>query len=315
MKRRTKYDFGSQDEDKEFFDWLAEHGVTVREIDDRDFREKVFNGIRRKDSARRFEVHITDLIYCLRAAWFQKVLPQEYSEGEFEKVWHWMRGTGIEIGTVAALRNVIEERLTYQKRVSIGGAIGSIDILMDDIPYELTTAIFYGSKKKPKVYPPSGKVMQDVGYMVAQHNQRGRVKVYIMLPPKEERTIRKPGLNANVVQTFSRPERTWELSASLRGALFFRNLFRQRGDILKGALDTGNFSILPCAYFPWRCKKCSVPHPLDDDEYFVGEKLTICEYMELFADELREEWQNYRKEKENYIKAELHRLSTKKQEN
>jgi len=282
------------DEDLELFEWLASCGVTVTETDDTEYRKLVYAAINRQDKARRFEIHNTDLIYCLKASFFYKICPQFFSEDEYDRLNHWFRGKGFELGVVNALYGLLNEEIERQKIVRLGEAIGSVDLQFQGVPYELATRLFYGSEKKPKKFPPIDKVMQNISYIIPQSKSVGKVKLYIMSPPNEEREVMQPGLSQPVTKTIRRTERTWEVKMTYNAIRFFRTTFLTRSDLLHTALMTGKWGMLPEAFFLWRCKHCSV-------NYKDG-KITICEYMRKERALVHELWKKWVSEKEVFLK-------------
>lgn len=283
--------------ENEILNWILEH-AEIKEIDDVAFRKAVFDGISRQDSARRFVIHNTDLIYCLRLAWANKVLPKEYSEENYEGVWHWLRGKGIEIGTVSALKNVMGAHgIVHQKLVRLGRSVGSIDISLRGKIYEITTRLFYGSKKAPKKYPPLDKVLQLITYMVADVKKTGRVKVYVMSPPKETVDTEIEGLAATVKKDIKRNERTWEVTLKDD---YFGPLFVERSEVLHNSLMNGDWRSLPEAFFRWRCKYCRVKY----GSAFVN----MCQLMNIESSTVHARWLEWLDARRVYLKERYAKL-------
>jgi len=251
----------------------------IREIDDEAFRKAVFNAITRKDKERRFEIHNTDLIYCLRASFLHKILPQEFSEDEYSMILHWLRGKGIEIGIINTLRGLLSDKILQQKEVTLGKSVGTLDLEMFGIPYEITTRLFYGSTKNWRKYPPIDKVLQEISYQIATGKKVGRVKVYIMVPPSEYIDSQVGELKTK--KKIRRAERTWEIHLTRKGFRYFKKLFIERAKLLEEALETGNWKILPKAFFNWRCEGCDG-----------------CDLLENHPDEIKKAWIRWKIERE-----------------
>jgi len=284
-------------EEQEILNWILEH-ADIKEIDDVAFRKAIYDGISRQDRERRFVIHNTDLIYCLRLSWANKVFMKEYSEENYEGVWHWLRGKGVEIGTVNALKNVMGEHgVVHQKIVRLGRSIGSIDISMRGKIYEIATRLFYGSEKNPKKYPPLDKVLQLITYVVGDSKKSGRVKVYVMAPPKETVDTEIAGLDATVKKDIKRNERTWEVTLKDD---YFGPLFVERGDMLHNGLMNGDWRSLPEAFFKWRCNYCSI-------EYGTG-KVTLCQLMNLESSTVHARWLEWFDARRQYLKERYAKL-------
>ena len=285
------------DDDEEILKWLESNGVKITEIEDKAFKKLIFDSMNRQDNWRRFEIHNTDLIYCLRMSWLNKMRPREFSEKESEDIWHWFRGKGGELGVVNTMKGLLKDEVKTQKKVNIGKSMGSVDLELYGVPYELTTRMFYGSLKNPKKLPPLDKVIQNISYAVADNKMLGRVQVHIMAPPKEESTkVREKDdtRKFEIKEDVKKHVRTWDVSLSLKGLNFFRNLFIQRSEIFDEALETGHWSILPKAYFSWRCERCVVASE--------GKKMSGCEFMETHKSELKWRWREWKVQKSKFLR-------------
>lgn len=305
----------AEEKDFEDFGWLGKY-LTIKEIDDVEFRKLIFASIARHDTERRFERHNTDLVYCLRASFAHKIRPQKFSEDAYSMVFHWMRGKGIEIGIVDALISLLSESKSQhglaegdgkgilstpltqnnlaqnnpspaisQKETSIGRSRGHIDLELFGLPYEITTRLFWGSQKHPRKFPPIDKIFQKLSYLASEKKVRGRIKVYVMVPPSEMIKVESPnGLEGVTLhKKIRRSERTWELKLTKDGLKFFINTFENRDNQLSHALDTGNWRKLPKAYFPWRCKGCD-----------------ICDWLENCPNEVAILWLKWRQDKKKW---------------
>lgn len=299
----------SRAEEKEFedFGWLGKY-LKIKEIDDVEFRKLIFASITTQNKKRRFERHNTDLIYCLRTSFAHKIRPREFSEDAHSMVWHWMRGKGIEIGIVDALISLLAEGgakglfsknpliasnpeappVLSQKETSIGRSRGHVDLELFGLQYEITTRLFWGSLKHPRKFPPIDKIFQELSYLASEKKPTGRIKLYIMVPPAEMIEVDSPrGLKSvKIHKKIKRAERTWELTLTKAGLKFFINTFKNRDNQLSRALETGNWRILPKAYFPWRCRRCD-----------------ICEWFEQCPNEVAILWLKWRHDKKEWEKA------------
>lgn len=277
-----------EDEDQQIINWILEH-ADIKEIDDKYFREALYEGVVRRDSYRRFEIHNMDLIYCLRSAWSQKIIPRFFTEEEHSTIFMWVARKGIEIGVTNAIKSVFPRAKT-QKLVFLGRSRGSMDLDLRGEPYELTTKLFYGSAKNPRTNPPPDKVLQLITYISADDLPEGKVKVYILLPPREEKSSKEIPKLSNVKKDIKRFERTWRVR--LRDD-YFKKLFVERSELLYKSLVSGDWTILPKAYFSWKCRYCSIE--------YKGRKMNFCEFLRDFPNEVRESWYDWNKERKKFI--------------
>lgn len=270
------------DEDTVVLDWIRKH-ADIEEIDDIDFREAIFSGVTKSDSSRRFEIHNTDLIYCLRAAWADKVFIKAFSEIEHSTIFKWISRKGIEVGIIRSLRSIMPQWVKTQKLVTLGHSKGSMDLDYKGQAYEITTRLFYGSQKNPRPNPPPDKVLQLISYIEGDNKAEGKVKVYILVPPKETKKEQREEFNFTTEKDVTRFERTWTVKLKDH---YFKQLFIDRGDLLYKALETGDWKILPMCYFSWKCKDCNVSHE--------GRKMLLCEFMDKHPDIVEEAWKDWR---------------------
>lgn len=278
---------GDKDEEdaiEQLLEW-----VDIEEYDDIKFKELLFRAITRQDKDRRFEIHNSDLIYCLRSSFGYKVLPQIYTENEYYRILTWMRGKGIEIGITNAISGLLtheehDEDIEIQKVHHLGDAKGTADLGLFGHTYEMTAMMSYGSYNNPKIWPPSYKVVQLITYLVGSNKPDGSVKVFVMLPPRES-------IKSNIVHkhlgildtTIQRPERTWLVRFKPGAAQHFMTLFTNRASHLGYALETGKWQSLPMAFYRWRCKRCD-----------------MCMFMKTHEEEVMEAWRNWKKLKARY---------------
>lgn len=284
MKQKEKID-----EDLEIINWIKQH-AEIEEIDDVRFREALFDGVNKRDSYRRFEIHNTDLIYCLRAAWAQKVILRAFGEEEHANIFLWISRKGIELGVVNVLKGLLPGVQT-QKLVKIGRSKGSVDLDVQGDMYEITTRMFFGSLKNPRIHPPPDKILQLITYISAENNPEGHVKVYILLPPKEEVLSKSraelPGLKKDV----KRFERTWRVRLKDD---YFKKLFEDRSESLYKSMMTGDWRSLPEEPFlKWKCKYCFI-----EDR---GKRITICDYLKLHPKEVDLAWAKWNDERRHHI--------------
>jgi len=214
--------------------------MKIKEIDDIEFRKAVFKAISAKDRRRRFEVHFTDLPYSLILAFYNKLFPQEYSEEEYRAIARWMRGIGHEIGFVNLLRSFFSP--THQKLTVLGKAQGSIDLVFQDIIYEVTTTVSFPEWRK---LPYIGKALQLIYYMASERANKGRLKIFLILGQKRNLTKVKPEDRKYVV------ERTWEITLTDEEIEHYRKIIRKKSRLLHKALLSGDWTKLPRTNHLW----------------------------------------------------------------
>lgn len=277
------------DEDAEVISWIMEH-ASIEEFDDLNFRQALFDGVNKRDSSRRFEIHNTDLIYCLKGSWVQKVIPVAFGEEEHAKIFLWISRKGIELGVVDVLKSLLPGVRT-QRLVKIGRSKGSVDLDAQGNFYEITTKMFFGSQRNPRVHPPPDKVLQLISYLSAENKPEGNIKVYILLPSKEEVLSGNVPELPNLKKDIKRYERTWRVVLKDD---FFKRLFEDRSELFYQSLITGDWSLLPSEpYLKWKCNYCSIK--------CNGKKMTVCEYINSHPDEVRKAWLLWNEDRRRHV--------------
>jgi hypothetical protein len=276
------------EEELKVLEWISEH-ADVDEIDDKPFRDAFLKGMNRPFSPRRFEIHNSDLIYCLTGAIVQKVMPPTYTDEDYGTIMRWTLGKGVEIGVVNSLKKVLHA--DSQKLVRVGKSVGSVDLDLEGQSYEITTAMFFGSKKNPRFHPPPHKVLQEISYLCSGEITEGKVKVYILMPPKEEVLANDCPSLPSLRRQRVRYERTWLIKLKDN---YFKKLFEGRSELAYKALMTGDLTILPASpYFEWKCKYCSIVHN--------GDKMTVCEFLCDYYDDFQKAWALWDKDRSTFI--------------
>ena len=179
-----------------------------------------------KHNKARVEIHVSDLIYCLRLAFFQKTLPKPSNETE------------LMFFTNGARRHIIIEELSGKNsevEVEKYGIYGTIDIY-DNLPIELKTT-------RSKISLPNHYFKQLSYYCVLCETNKGLL-VILRLNNKEN------------------PWEFYKIEFSPEEMETIKNEMLEKAKLLRKALENKDISLLPKTDLlnekgeKWKCKFC-----------------------------------------------------------
>ena len=193
---------------------------------DPSLKDMLVDALTEKYSGKREGVHVSDLVYCLREAYYRKTDPQPHTETE---LMFFVDGSRRHIA-IQELHGKASE-----VKVQWGGVKGTIDIL-EDCPVEIKTT--RARAALPEHY------FRQLGYYCAMLNmQRGTL----------------------LIQRINNLENPWEsyrVEWTRRELERLRREIREKRELLERALQTGDPKILPKSDLPtyngepWKCRYC-----------------------------------------------------------
>ncbi len=188
-------------------------------------KTRLIQALTEKYSGSREEIHVSDLVYCLREAYFRKTEPKPPSEME---LMFYVDG--------ARRHHVIEVLSGQESEVEIvwEGVKGTVDML-EHAPVEIKTT--RANKSLPLHY------FRQLGYYCAMLNTSTGYLLIQRLNNREN------------------PWECWKVTFSHDDLEQFKNEIIEKRDLLKKALE-GNPEILPKTDLtnengqPWKCRHC-----------------------------------------------------------
>jgi len=199
--------------------------LKVYEINDEEFKNALIMAVKSGDSQRRYELHFTDILYSPIQAFHGKIFPTTLEDimedpiSHYQNVIRWMYGRGVEDG----IKNAMDIK---GETFEFAGASGNLDVRFMGIPYEFKTTRYPYTKPLP--YPHA--VQQLVNYMIVHREPLGRIKMFDM-----KRLC----------------ERTWNVELTKKDIKSRRKGFIKSLKLLKTALYTGDWTILPESTYSW----------------------------------------------------------------
>ncbi len=220
--------------------------MEIKQIDDRRFRETVVKNFHWHNSNRRYELHFTDLINCLLCTVKRKVLPDgdaDDFEESYTQVLDWIGGLGFD--------NLITERISGKTTTWIDGAQGNVDMVFENIPYELTSTLYLNQKVKAANDDLMDtyyryKLEQLRLYMAGIGKTTGKLKIIERAGDRGGMYLALASfLNGKRIYKRPRPkEHTWKVEMTPLELAHVRIDFIRRKDLLCEALATGNITKL-----------------------------------------------------------------------
>ena len=194
--------------------------MNIKKVDDPEFRKALISTFTERDNPRRFQIHFTDLIVCLCCSAMHKVLPEEATDERYDAILTWTRGL--------AFDSTITSRMSGKTAVEIDGTMGEIDMMFQDMPYELTSSVFISNRVKQSDDLDGKyqyKQQQLRFYMAAIGSTRGRLKIVEVAKSNSDTRYH-----------------TWEIEMTPLELARDRIILVNRKNILKHALRTGSLA-------------------------------------------------------------------------
>lgn len=182
-------------------------------------KDDFLTGLTRQYSSQRTGIHVSDLVLCLREAYFRKVDPKPHTEKTLSYF------------TDGASRHLALQGLsTYKREVKIErwGVIGSADLLAN-------TVIEYKSTRAQNAIPDH--YTRQLGYYVCMF---GKDYGFLIV----QRLLGETPWEFYKVQ-YSRPELE-----------FFSREIQKKARILRSALENHNPLLVPGTDEKWKCGNC-----------------------------------------------------------
>ncbi len=189
--------------------------------DDEELREFFLTKLQEKCAPVRTEIHVSDLCYCLRKAFWRRFKNRQLSE---QQLIFFLDGHQRHEGLQGLVKN-----LKHEVEIRHYGVVGHLD-LMDKHPIEIKT-----TRAKPNGQKPGHYIRQGAYYcLLTGTNTFSLITQYI-----------NDGVLKFETVNFSKED----LDRYLEDMLGDRDLLQQ-------AYDTKNISVLPLPDDNWQCAKC-----------------------------------------------------------
>jgi len=196
-------------------------------------KARLINNLTARYSQPRKGIHVSDLVYCLRASAFRKLSPKPSSEKELS---YYCSGK--------ACHDVIEGLHGARREVehTWEGIVAHFDLLEEEIPVEIK------SSRSPNREIKKHWIRQLGYYCAVRGVEHGRLVILYLFPQRA--TKENPTPTADMIQTF---EVKFQKIEEVRRDL------RARRDLLSEALKAGNPALAPTAdrETAWLCDDCA----------------------------------------------------------